>query len=75
MKTILVATLLALTTQAQGGALETDLDGNAGALVAFELRPAPKLVSRPGATLPGSRADRIGTRTVASRAVAQRPAN
>jgi hypothetical protein len=41
MKTILVATLLALTTQAQGGALETDLDGSASALIASGPGPSP----------------------------------
>jgi hypothetical protein len=75
MKTILAATLLALTTQAQGEALEANLDGNAGALLASELRPAAKLAGRPGTTVPGSRADRTRTRTAASGAVAQRRAN
>ena len=42
MKTLLGAMLFAAVTQAHAQALEADLDGNAGALQASELRPAPQ---------------------------------
>ena len=49
MKTLLGAMLFALAAQAQvhAQALEADLDGNASALQASELRTAPQLSSRP----------------------------
>lgn len=39
MKTLLGAMLFAVATLAQAQALEADLDGNAGALQASEMRP------------------------------------
>ncbi|HWM45089.1 MAG TPA: hypothetical protein VNP36_21840 [Burkholderiales bacterium] len=42
MKTLLGALLFALATQVYAQALEADLDGNASALQASEMRPAPQ---------------------------------
>ena len=42
MKTLFAATLLAASTLAQAQGIETDLDGNAGALQASEMRPGPQ---------------------------------
>jgi len=42
MKTLIGAMLFAVATLAQAQALEADLDGNASALVASEMRPAPQ---------------------------------
>ena len=42
MKTLLGAMLFAAVTQAYAQALEADLDGNASALQASEMRPQPQ---------------------------------
>jgi len=42
MKTLIGAMLFAVTTLVQAQGLEADLDGNASALVASEMRPAPQ---------------------------------
>jgi hypothetical protein len=42
MKTLIGAMLFAVATLGQAQALEADLDGNASALVASEMRPAPQ---------------------------------
>jgi hypothetical protein len=45
MKTLLGATLFALATQVCAQPLEADLDGNASALQASEMRPQPRAKS------------------------------
>lgn len=47
MKAIFGTLLLVLAAQAQAQAPEADLDGNASALQASEMRPQPKVVARP----------------------------
>ena len=42
MKTLFAAILLAAGTLAQAQSIETDLDGNASALQASEMRPGPQ---------------------------------
>jgi hypothetical protein len=50
MKSLFAAILSLLAAQAHAQALEADLDGNASALQASEMRPAPKKATvRPAA--------------------------
>jgi hypothetical protein len=42
MKTLIGAMLFAVVTQVYSQPLEADLDGNASALLASEMRPAPQ---------------------------------
>ena len=42
MKNVMAAIFMALAASAQAQTLEADLDGNASALQASEMRPAPK---------------------------------
>ena len=61
MKTLLAATLFALATQVCAQALEADLDGNASALQASEMRPAPQPSRRAVQAKKGVRTLSLGT--------------
>ena len=58
MKTLLGAMLFAAVTQAHAQAIEGDLDGNASALQASEMRPAPKSPRPPSQEVAGRQSRR-----------------
>jgi hypothetical protein len=67
MKTLLAATLFAAATQVCAQALEADLDGNAGALQASELRPQPQPAHRPVQAAPQPQSKKAQRQRLAAR--------